>query len=122
MNDIARPPMGPTNGQGSPEPIDNLLRGFFRAEMPEPWPTLSRPEPRILPFVRPQRASRFASTRSRLALAASVAVLLVTSWFVSGALRSNEATNGSVVPGTEHATPKPETRPISVFPRPEKGR
>jgi hypothetical protein len=86
MNDIARPPM---NGQGSPEPMDNLLRGFFRAEMPEPWPTMNRPEPRILPFVRPQRASRFASTRSRLALAASVGLLLVGSWFFSGTLRNN---------------------------------
>jgi hypothetical protein len=109
MNDIARPPVEPTNGQGSPEPFDNLLRGFFRAEMPEPWPTMKHPEPRILPFVRPQRASRFASTRSRLALAASVAVLLVTSWFLSGALRNNDKENGSVVPGTNSAYPKPET-------------
>lgn len=110
MNIIARPP-NETNGQGSPEPYEDLLRAFFRAEMPSPWPELKRPEPQVLPFVRPQRANRFASTRSRLALAASVVILLVGSWFLSGALRNGPTENGSVVPGSSTAHPGPGTTP-----------
>lgn len=94
MNIIARPPQEPTNGQGSSEPYEDLLRAFFRAEMPEPWPQMQAPEPRVLPFVRPTRVGRFASVKSRMALAASVVILLVGSWFLSGALRDSKPVDG----------------------------
>ena len=122
MNIITRPPVE-TNGQV--EPYEDLLRAFFRAEMPEPWPELKRPEPRVLPFVRPQRASRFAGTRSRLALAASVAILLVGSWSLSGMLRNSTPEGGNqVVPGTNEATSPTKLAPkhLTTPKHPDKSR
>jgi len=60
--------------------------------MPDPWPAATIPEeaPRILPRPMPARGSLF---RSRLALAASVAVLLVVPWMLSGSFK--ELTGGS---------------------------
>jgi hypothetical protein len=114
MNMITRPPV---EANGQPEPYEDLLRAFFRAEMPEPWPELNRPEPRVLPFVRPQRASRFAGTRSRLALAASVAILLLSSWALSGALRNTPVEGGNqVVPGTNTATGPGKMAPKHLTP------
>lgn len=57
--------------------LDGLLRGFFRAEMPDPWPALQTP-----PSARPARRS--ASLRGKLALAASVALLVAGSWCLTG--------------------------------------
>src|SRR5262249_27340022 len=99
MNTIEQPPVEPTNGHGSSDAYEELLRTFFRAEMPDPWPAFVRPQPRILIFPRPQLASggRFAGMKSRLALAASVVILLVSSWLLSGALRDSKPApnNGS---------------------------
>jgi hypothetical protein len=60
--------------------------------MPDPWPSATIPEeaPRILPQPMPARRSLF---RSRLALAASVAILLVAPWMLSGSFK--ELTGGS---------------------------
>jgi hypothetical protein len=65
-----------------PEELDTLLTGFFRSEMPDPWPVLKAPAE--APF-RPAApvASRWTSVRSRVALAASVALLLVGTWCFS---------------------------------------
>jgi hypothetical protein len=62
----------------SGDDLDNLLRAFFQAEMPTPWPPA--PETTAKPIVLPARkgGSRGLSplVRSRLALAASVALLI----------------------------------------------
>jgi hypothetical protein len=115
MNTIEQPPVEPTNGQGSSDAYEELLRAFFRAEMPDPWPAFERPQPRILLFPRPQLASRgrFAGIKSRLALAASVVILLVSSWLLAGALRDIKPapTNGS--------QPNDTARPIHLPPMPK---
>src|SRR5262249_38341060 len=54
--------------------LDDVLRDFYRSEMPEPWPALNAPA-RPEPMKRPQRL-RFRAL-SRLALAAAVAFLLI---------------------------------------------
>jgi hypothetical protein len=70
------------NPSGSPvDKIDPLLRAFFRAEIPDPWPAApATPEP--TPHVVRRRGSLW---RSRLALAASVARLVIGQWFLAGA-------------------------------------
>lgn len=59
-----------------PRPVDELLRDFYRAEVPAPWPALTPPAD-VLPL--PRRASRPSWLRKgiRLAVAASVALFLV---------------------------------------------
>lgn len=77
--------------------LDNLLRAFFQAEMPTPWPTA--PEPPVKPLVLPARpaASRLSTlTRSRLALAASVALLISGPLFLAGKLQDTPDVSGRV--------------------------
>ena len=61
--------------------LDGLLRTFFRSEMPDPWPGLKAPIEAKFPPARPRR---WHSIRGKLALAASVALLMVGSWCLSG--------------------------------------
>src|SRR4051812_45760542 len=49
-----------------PPDIDEALRGFFRAQLPQPWPQLRVPAPKS--------SSSWPRTRLRLALAASIAL------------------------------------------------
>lgn len=64
--------------------VAGLLRSFFRKEMPEPWPQWKPP---TKPARIRQPRSWGGLMRSRFALAASVLVLLIGSWSISG-LRS----------------------------------
>ena len=59
--------------------LDDLLKSFFRSEMPQPWPSFVEPALGSL-VVHSRSRSLF---RSRLALAASVALLLIGSWWLS---------------------------------------
>jgi hypothetical protein len=63
------------------EPIDGLLRTFYRKEMPRPWPA---PLPPARPAPLPNAPRQSGATRRRLALAASVAVLGLGSLVVGG--------------------------------------
>lgn len=63
--------------------LDVLLRNFFRSEMPDPWPELKAPVEVKFPPAR-STPRRWSSIRGKLALAASVAVLMVGSWCLSG--------------------------------------
>jgi hypothetical protein len=66
-----------------PEEIDGLLRAFYRAQLPHPWPAWKAPAaPSRTTPVRP--APRPALWRSRFALAASVALLALSSLFLPG--------------------------------------
>lgn len=67
---------------GSPvDKIDHLLRAFFRAEVPDPWPAAPTPEIVSRPLPARRRDSLW---RSRLALAASIALLLIGQWLLAG--------------------------------------
>jgi hypothetical protein len=94
-----------------PEDIDRLLGTFFRGEVPTPWPTFEAP-------IASPAVGRGGSALSpgRVALAASVAALLVGSWFLSGRLPGVPVDAGSLDsgkasvprelrPGTTHPTP-----------------
>jgi hypothetical protein len=85
MSFLVAPP-GQRNGD-TPEggDVDQLLRAFYRAEMPNPWPAFRMPAeaPPVLPFPAAPVRRTFVS-RSRLALAASVALLVGGLWALSG--------------------------------------
>ncbi len=63
----------------TPDKIDGALQRYFEKEMPKPWPAFTYPQ--ASPFARPARSTR--TWMSRLALAASVALLFVGYWSLS---------------------------------------
>jgi hypothetical protein len=76
MNDHNHIPLLLRRPEPPPDDVDRLLRDFFRAEMPDPWPRMSRPEARP---ARPTaaRSGRWLGLRRQVAVAASVALVLV---------------------------------------------
>lgn len=81
------------NTNASPDELDRLLSGYFKAQMQRPWPAAPVPtqsEPAELVAVRnTTTAASPASdhtTRSRITLAASVAILLGSCWYLSNGL------------------------------------
>ena len=115
------PPLA-SRGPRPPEDLDALLRAFFQAQMPQPWPapppsgTALRPAASngvTLPFRAPERpASRptgpalykptrgWSLFRTRLALAASVALLALGAFCLPAAFRDGGAK--SVPPAVKH--------------------
>jgi hypothetical protein len=87
MNVLSPPPVA-NNGHAGGDGLDNLLRAFFQAEMPSSWPDAPVPpaseRPALLTLHAPAAAPRLrVLTRSRLALAASVALMIGGSWILS---------------------------------------
>jgi hypothetical protein len=105
MNPTTSPPQ--TDGH-PPEDLDRQLSAFFRGEVPSPWPLLKAPVSPAVP-----RTAGILPT-SRLALAASVAALLLGGWFVSTRLPGLPGPAGSLeagsasVPKELRRTPSPE--------------
>jgi hypothetical protein len=86
---------------GRPGDVDDLLRAFFQAEMPRPWPACPELPARVVPFrPAPERAGRMM-TRSRFALAASVGLLLAGLAALGGKFSGSlEAPGGPAGPPT----------------------
>lgn len=63
--------------------VDRLLTAYYRAEMPKNW---TAPQPWAEPAATNSHQSKRQSSRSRWALAASVAMLLGGCWYLSGHL------------------------------------
>ena len=76
------------NGSHTARDVDALLRDYFRAQMPEPWPEVDVPA--TLPLVQPR--SKWLRAFPRLALAASI-VLLLLGYVALGGLFPKESTN-----------------------------
>ncbi len=99
----------------SGDDLDNLLRAFFQAEMPNPWPAVEVPA-RRLQLAAPEEApapSRHSSLwRSRLALAASVALLVSGTLFLSSDRRETGANGGgpTIGPGKADLKDTPHYR------------
>jgi hypothetical protein len=83
MSSLQRPLAGPRELDHSLTDLDGLIHGFFRAQMPDPWPALKPPAMSSIPTENNlfRRRSLF---RSRLVLAASLLMLLLGQVFVSG--------------------------------------
>src|SRR5437773_4220640 len=96
MNVVNPPNTLPHGGRPPEDDLDGLLRAYFRAEMPDPWPSFEAPAPRngVLPFRRPQQPRRFNLWRSRLALAASILLLIAGALFLLGGSRNVGTTAG----------------------------
>jgi hypothetical protein len=96
------PPTLDSPWRGQPaDDLEQLLFGFFRQEMPNPWPNvpaveerpvLKLPEP---PTVRPLPRPA-ASWRHRLALAASVALLITGPFLLSGRFADMASSSTSI--------------------------
>jgi hypothetical protein len=87
--------------------LDKLLHDFFRSEMPQPWPDVAELKIDLrsarAESVAPQRALPVnadvftsnlylrSSSRSRLVLAASVAILLIGSWWLGQRFSANSS-------------------------------
>ena len=75
------------------------LRAFFKAQMPDPWPSAEAPPPRRVappPAARPSK--QWPLMRSRLALAASVALLVGALLFVAQAFQGRPTLSGGSLP------------------------
>lgn len=105
------PPVAGWRGPGMPgDDSETLLRAFFHAELPHPWPSLTPSDfattcpARLAPAGRRLRwlPALRAGVRSRLALAATIALLLLGTLLLSGRFH---------VP-----TPESQTGPLSAKP------
>jgi hypothetical protein len=97
------------DNQRRPEDLDGLLRAYFRAELPQPWPHLQRPlEAPALPVV----AWRRTLVRSRWALAAALLGLVTGSLYLSG--RFVEPLAGEPAGGKDAARRLPHLKPRGV--------
>jgi hypothetical protein len=77
MNFVLPPPAKPGDD------LEELLRAFYRSQMPQPWPSPRLPRFCTAPATRPKSSGR-SLTRSRLVLAASVALLMLGSLCLPG--------------------------------------
>ncbi len=85
MSFLMSPPAGPRQDATGDDGLDNLLRAYFKAQVPDPWPSFEAPpDQHILPL---PSVKRHPLVRSRLALAASVALLVAGPWLLNGALQ-----------------------------------
>jgi len=116
MSFFIHPPVSAGSRQPGDE-LDNLLRAYFQAEMPNPWPALEigaatgspgAEEPALLSLLpaesstEPVARAHFlggALVRSRLALAASVALLVSGPLFLGGQLQNSPTTAEVRIPG-----------------------
>jgi len=76
--------------------LDGLLRKFFKSQLPHPWPAPQVPSSVTPSQLRP--ASGRSLTRSRWALAASVALLLFGSWLLPNRF-SQDANSENAISG-----------------------
>jgi hypothetical protein len=113
MTVVTPPTIVPRSGQPPEDDLDGLLRAYFQAEMPDPWPSFEAPVPRngVLPLRRP-KASRFAPWRSRLALAASILLLIAAALFL---LSGSWSTDG---PAKTDLLPSAQKDPLPSAPPP----
>jgi hypothetical protein len=96
----------------SEQEVDQLLDEFFKSELPRQWPDFELPVARTLPF-RPAAPRRRFVLGSRLALAASVALLTACGWLLSGSF------DGPTKAETGPRGVKPEAKKPEMPPMPE---
>jgi len=116
---LLSPPPVPRGGAQPPDDVDDLLRAFFKAQMPKSWPAPDVPASRraaSLPVARPVKG--WPLMRSRLAVAASVALLVGGSLLLAEAFQGRPngpagptITNGKAEALNPDGTPKAPTSP-----------
>lgn len=83
------------NANQSSDGLDQLLGDFFKSQMKQPWPTAPLPvqsEPSTLVAIRNSPSAKVGdhTTRARVTLAASVALMLGTCWYFAGDVQPNQ--------------------------------
>jgi hypothetical protein len=101
MNRIAADDLTPAEQEA-----ERLLTAFFEHEVPQPWPAFEPPA-RTLPFRPAAPRRRRSLLGSKVALAASVALLMACGWLLSGGFEGPVPSGGPFVPKNPVAT-KPE--------------
>lgn len=76
--------------------VDDLLRAYFHAEMPHPWPTMPLKASTTAPKRDTPTDQRHSSRNSRLTLAASLASLLLGCLLLTNAFRERAQTAANV--------------------------
>jgi hypothetical protein len=95
-----------TGDQGRPD-MDDLLRDYFQAELPQPWPTFKAPKP-----ARSRDTLSFWSrSGARLAIAACVGLLLIGYMSIAAYFPGAQAPTGADVQGSEIASKNGGMRP-----------
>jgi hypothetical protein len=120
MNRVLDPSLAP---EEPAQEVDALLSAFFRAEMPDPWPTFQAPAPPVVPLP-PRRPPTWPRWRSRLALAASVALLVLSALALPGKLapttggpvlrRSDGTADTSGMPGHSRPSLEGKVREVNL--------
>jgi len=89
------------------EELDALLGDFFKSEMPAPWPAF-RPsvQQRILPE-RPDRPAGWSAFGSRLALAASVGLLVLGTWLLPASVNAPNGKQPDSIPTLDRGSATP---------------
>jgi hypothetical protein len=95
--------MTTNNPKPAGDEVERLLTAFYRAEMPANWPDAPRP------WTEPARSSSTSvndGSRSRWALAASVAMLIGGCWYLSGQITDGRPKKNLGLDGGDAKTPK----------------
>jgi hypothetical protein len=87
---LLSPPI--SRGGPAPDDLDRRLGALFQAQLPDPWP----PAPATVSGGK--APTRWPLWRSRLALAASVALLATGLLFLSGSFQTRQTSAGSALP------------------------
>ena len=94
-------PVNPAGVRGSGPELEEVLQTFFHSELPHPWPAFVAPAPTVrLPL------RRRLFTSNRLALAASIALLLLGSLALPTALQPRSSGPDPVGPSPTVADTK----------------
>jgi hypothetical protein len=122
MNAVS-PPSVSANGYAGGDGLDQMLRAFFQAQMPTPWPDPPVPPPERPSFVTtlaepelvveaPPPRVRLLSP-SHLALAASVALMLGGAWILSlgSSPHPEQGQRASTIKATNHEATLLGSRP-----------
>ena len=108
-----------SRGGSPPEDLDWKLRAFFQAQMPRPWPAAPVPiARRTAPIVEKPR-TRWLLLRSRLALAACVALLMLGMLFLTVAPTGGPVSHDGALPVTSptadsHNNPMNHSTPPTI--------
>ncbi len=114
MNDLKGPRFRDALAR-RPDDLDDLLRRFFRSELPDPWPA----PPQLSPASRAQGQQppqpprrRWFPRSSRLALAAAISFFLAGYLALVGAFPTSAPSRESIRPTTGHNDRIREVVPI----------
>jgi hypothetical protein len=91
-----------------PEDVEGLLRDFFQSALPQEWPAVPVPQP--------QAGRGFFQLRSRITLAASVAILLIGSFWLSSLVPQREASPLRLAPGVPTEASRPGGKRLHAAP------